>query len=130
MDSKWPSDSVDAALGANYKTNGVNAKDGREREGQPRGRLEFVNLMGQSQIIKYKLCSLWKDTKKKKKRKKKKKETGCGICLDFMIRHVRLQIKSGISGLMNHLVNYQRYLKTLSFDIQSCDGGPQSRQRG
>lgn len=67
---------------------------------------------------------------KKKERKKKKKETGCGICLDFMIRHVRLQIKSGISGLMNHLVNYQRYLKTLSFDIQSCDGGPQSRQRG
>lgn len=39
MDSKWPSDSVDAALGANYKTNGVNAKDERERE-RERGNQE------------------------------------------------------------------------------------------
>lgn len=35
------------------------------------------------------------------------------IRLDFMIRHVRLQIKSVISELMNDLANYKRYLKTL-----------------
>lgn len=35
------------------------------------------------------------------------------ICLGLMIRHVRLQIKSVISGLINDLANYQRYLKML-----------------
>lgn len=77
----------------------------------------FVNLMGKSLSIKHTVA------RQERNPKKKNGPEGRGnvpqnthtdeICLGFMIRHVRLQIKSVISGLINDLANYQRYLKTL-----------------
>lgn len=44
---------------------------------------------------------------------KRKHTHRCDLSSASMIRHVRRQIKSLISGLMSDLANYQRYLKTL-----------------
>ena len=77
----------------------------------------FVNLMGKSLSIKHTVARQERNPKKKRARGARKRATKHThtdeICLGFMIRHVRLQIKSVISGLINDLANYQRYLKTL-----------------
>lgn len=73
----------------------------------------FVNLMGKSLNIKRSVL-VRNGTKTGWRGKDKHTHTRADvICLGFMIRHVRLQIKSVISRLINDLANYQRYLKTL-----------------
>lgn len=122
--------SLDAPLRANYQANGVNARDEmsvederRERtKGKPwhrdklqrRERLVFANLMGKSWGIKRAAARPERNLKLDGGARGTCYETNTGeIRLVFMIRHVRLKIKSVISRLINDLVNYQRYLKML-----------------
>lgn len=83
----------------------------RRQTAKQRERLEFVNLMGKSH--KHQTYSNARGGETKKKNGTERGPDEICLCLCFMIRHVRLQIKSVISGLMNDLANYQRYLKTL-----------------
>lgn len=91
---------------------------GRRARGrlQQRARLVFGNLMGESFRHQTYCNTLGKTPKRvlEGARKRATKHAGADeIGLGFMIRHVRPQIKSVISGLMNDLANYKRYLKTL-----------------
>lgn len=78
-----------------------------------RERLVFVNLMGKSLRIKHTVARQEGNQNQTEGQRKAPQTRTDEICLGFVIRHVRLQIKSVISRLINDLANYQRYLKML-----------------